>query len=278
MSKQKKLFKVYLDTKDAEKHNGNMNSNVTFFLKNAITINNTIEALSMSVDTAEIPVSWYLINETNNTLVFSVGNNNYSVQIPPSNYNLKTLTSVLNYLMETVDVSNDLYNLKFTFESQYQFEILNTSTCLDILGFFKETTKTGVLQSNNLYKLTSDTPANLSGTKNLFFYSDLSIPVLTSSGYSSILLKAPISCSFGEIYFYENIQSLVYPLNTNVITQIHIKVKDDWGNYINFQGFNFSLTLTFYVNESDSNDIFDNQLMGVLLKNVEQLKSRDNNI
>jgi hypothetical protein len=61
---------VYLNSEDADIYlNGTMKSNVTFFIKDFINVGeNTIDA-KISVSNAQIPVSYTLINSTNNQII-----------------------------------------------------------------------------------------------------------------------------------------------------------------------------------------------------------------
>ena len=66
--------------------NGSKKSNIAFFFKDVLkNKNNTIET-RLSVVNAEFPISWYLINESNNNIII----NNISYLFPVGNYNVNT--------------------------------------------------------------------------------------------------------------------------------------------------------------------------------------------
>ena len=71
---------IYLNSANADIFlNQSKKSNVVFFFTNVLKIDKKSVEMKLSVVNAQIPVSWYLINDTNNRIYFSVNGvqNNY---------------------------------------------------------------------------------------------------------------------------------------------------------------------------------------------------------
>jgi len=61
---------LYLNSQYADIFmNGTMKSNIVFFFKNPIYLDKHSIELRLSVVNAQIPISWYLINDTNNQII-----------------------------------------------------------------------------------------------------------------------------------------------------------------------------------------------------------------
>ena len=68
---------IYLNSENADIFlNQSKKSNVVFFFTNVLKIDKKSVEMKLSIVNAQIPVSWYLINDTNNRIYFS---NNYSI-------------------------------------------------------------------------------------------------------------------------------------------------------------------------------------------------------
>ena len=84
---------------------------------------------------ASIPMSYNIINSTNNLLVY---NTNQTFTIPIGNYNALQLADALK---DNINIlSNVTYSSrfnKFTFTRTQTFTIESESTCLKLLGFTK---------------------------------------------------------------------------------------------------------------------------------------------
>ena len=64
---------IYLSSATADMYmNGTMKSNLVFCFQNPIRIDKNAYELRLSVVNAQIPISWYLINSTNNQIIITV--------------------------------------------------------------------------------------------------------------------------------------------------------------------------------------------------------------
>jgi hypothetical protein len=81
---------IYLNSQYADIFmNGTMKSNIVFFFKNPIHIDKNAIEMRLSVVNAQIPISWYLINDTNNQIII----NNITYFLKKGNYNINTFIS-----------------------------------------------------------------------------------------------------------------------------------------------------------------------------------------
>lgn len=270
---QRKTIQFHCESKDGLKHNSTMNSNVSFYINPAITINRDTEILTFSVNTFEIPISFYLVNDYNNKIMYNYNGTDSTVYIVKSNYSGKQLGSMINDLIPSITVTFDKYSFKLLFTSTNPFTLYKDSNSFDLMGFYTDTDKIAQFDGQN-YKLTSDKPVNLSGTRSLLIYTDLALQTITTKGHSNILLKAPIDCSFGEIYFYNNYKGEELALSQNVLTSIQIKIKDDYNNYVDLQGFEWSCSMTFFITPKPIDEIVANnqEIMGLHEKSDNKTK------
>jgi hypothetical protein len=81
--------------------NGTLKSNVLFNFKNILIDRADIIHSTIGVVNAQIPVSYYTINEFNNILTTGLGN----ITITKGNYNASTLKSILSSLLITVGIT-----------------------------------------------------------------------------------------------------------------------------------------------------------------------------
>lgn len=120
----------------------NFKSQIEFNIPNLIRKEDDIEYIMFSVPYAIIPVSFYTINETNNTLVYSITNptaTNATITFPSGNYNAN------QFITTFLAIKNAAHNLTITLDQvTSKFSVFNTtgnitlraaSTCDFIMGF-----------------------------------------------------------------------------------------------------------------------------------------------
>jgi hypothetical protein len=67
---------IYLNSATADIYmNGTMKSNLVFFFEDPLQINKQAYEMRLSVVNAQMPISWYLINDTNNFI--KINSTNY---------------------------------------------------------------------------------------------------------------------------------------------------------------------------------------------------------
>ena len=128
-----------LNSKDATKNNGTMNSNVVFPFPASLKDNPKIIRSNIQLIACQIPVSFYGINQYNNVLKYTIASIIYTINIPFGNYNYINLSTALtsgflsNGHTMTVSINRIDGKLTFTGTTSFIFNTLN-STILKVLG------------------------------------------------------------------------------------------------------------------------------------------------
>lgn len=242
--------KIFLTPSGASlKRNDFFNSNLEFNIPNLYQSSNNISHLTIKCLHAEIPYSFYVVNEYNNLLSITDNNNqinNYS--IPFGNYNANTFMKYLTPLLPTgMTLAFNNTNGKFTFSYNGVFSINSNSTCNVLLGFEK-----GKTYNSTDKKITLPYLANFIGSKNIY----LKIPNLILDNYNTATLdratlsNIPVDVPPFSIIMYENSSGSSTTIKSIQIPDIlYIQLADDQNNLIDFNNTEFSITIQidFYI-------------------------------
>ena len=103
--------------------NGTNNSKINFEIPRFITKQSNILYHSFKLLHAEIPYSFYIINETNNIINLVNNSINHFFTVPVGNYNAFSLLDVLNAIdnkiIFSLNNSNGKYSITLTFHLVY---------------------------------------------------------------------------------------------------------------------------------------------------------------
>jgi hypothetical protein len=120
----------------------NFKSQIEFNIPNLIRKEDDIEYIMFSVPYAIIPVSFYTINDTNNTLVYTITTptaNNATITFPSGNYNANQFISAflsLKPATHNLTITLDQVTSKFSvFNTTGNITLKGSSTCDFIMGF-----------------------------------------------------------------------------------------------------------------------------------------------
>ena len=248
---------LFIDSKDAFRHGGVDH----YQLRNAISARRGNRILCQLAE-AEIPVSFYTFDSTNNRLTIDVAGSNdseswtasISVTIPSKNYNVVQLVAQLNSLITssyfTFIATFDTQTLKLTFTlsstlagtSFTKFEIVG-ATCLSQIGFvIGQLGSTGSSSS-----LVGTNAINLHRTLNVFVRTNMKVDNLDSRGeQSGIIAKVQIDQDAGGIVHYRNIENVKFQLSDTFIDHLVVNLTADDGTALNFNGLNYHLSFAFY--------------------------------
>lgn len=237
-------FLVVLDSRNSTcKQNGSFNSNMIFDFQDTIKTRSRLNKMKCSVLSFTCPNSIYTINETNNILSISINGVNTDYYIELGNYNARTFISTLLSILPTgFSISLNNINNKFTITyTLADFTINATSTVGDVFGFSSGISYTSVLKS-----LTLPDSCNFNGLASL----NISVENLNTNNYNSfnkspgsIIQPVTIQSGAGQITYYKTNK---YAFDVDyVIDYLQINIQDDLGNYINFNGKHWNLTLCF---------------------------------
>ena len=249
---------INLNSVDAIKYNGSMNSDLLFNFKNLISEDEKINHIDFSVENAQFPVSFYNITTYNNKLVISInGGAQNIINIPVGNYNTTTLNNeLINQLsiagISTISIALSSITGKYTFTISSGFFTFHysTSTIFKILGFITTQDHTSATQV-----LTSNYPVNLLGALKLKICSNsVSVDNIDSNNGGSVvntLIELPVSASNFGLILYSNTSNIHSNMKTKNLNSIDIRILDDENNLIDFNGVDFTMSflIKIYYNE-----------------------------
>lgn len=270
-TKVKKRYDIHMDSKEATTYNNGTKLSSIYFQLERILYCTPNEHFMMAITDLQLPISFYLINDTNDTFDYYEYDNTHTVSLSHGNYTGVTLSKHLQSLLSGVTVSFSAVDYKLTFTTNHEFKILGSSTVLSIIGFTQE--DHDFIQSNeNEYTIKSPFPCNLTGTKNVYLGSDIpTISVHTkNSQYVNTLLKCALDVEYGDTYYYINFTGNMIRIENQNICGVTLSLRDDNNQYIDMNNVNWSLTMTIYIMEN--NELIDLQntssdVLGIIKKN-----------
>jgi hypothetical protein len=244
---------ITLNSNDGEKLNGTYLSNINFNFSGLLKDEKNLIRSYITVLNAQIPVSFYIIDETNNILYYSDGSTTKTLILTIGNYNGNQMVSALNSgfttngsLITTI-LNSQTGLLYFTITGGTNYTFLSTSTIKSILGFDED------ISSNTLiimpYQL------NLLGKKKIFINSNN----LRNSAFSSKSLSCvqtiatiPVDQPPYNMISYVSVSDLEKIILSNrALDMIDIEIVDEDNNYVNFRNINWSITLCLSVEKND---------------------------
>ena len=144
-------IQLYLNSSNANIYlNQTKKSNVVFFFDNVLKIEKQSIEMKLSLVNAQIPVSWFLINDSNNRITISVTNDHTfsTYYFPNGNYNVNTFidTWIATFGTQWVITYDKIQN-KLQFSNslgQITFgnNIKSSNTLLPLIGFIASESRT----------------------------------------------------------------------------------------------------------------------------------------
>jgi hypothetical protein len=251
-----KLFSV-TSSSATTKSNGTYLSSVDFEANNFIH-SEGITNLDVALIHAEIPVSFYVINEYNNQFRFK--NNTApitTVSIAFGNYNS---TSIITALLAAINDNNFSITIskltgKLLFSHNQPYIIYNNFSFSigTVLGFNPNTVINSVGASNP-YTLTPPNMLNLLGAKKLNIISNELNTINHSSEVGSLSMLSSIAIdqpAYGLI-IYENKSGIKHNLKVKDINRIDIQIMDENHNLVNFNNIDWSMLFCFYITRGET--------------------------
>jgi hypothetical protein len=215
----------------------NSNNSVMIFKFPIIKKEKNILYNQISLIHAQIPVSYYTINENNN--IFNLSSASYT--LINGNYNATSFkTMFLNLLGSSFSMTLDNATGKYTLTKSGGFTILSSS-CYKILGLEKNKTYIVITSS-----LTFPYPCNFLGINRIKIKSGCfktdNLDTF-SNGHSDLLSTIPVNVSQYGLINYINYVGFKNIIHNEDITLIDITITDEEDNIINFNGVDVYLTL-----------------------------------
>jgi len=249
---------ITLNSAYGSKQNGTMSSFLQFNFQGLLKEETHILRSYISVVSAQIPVSFYTINATNNSITYIYVDYSPSIQttitIPYGNYNATSLISaiVAAFATRAIKMTITINKLtgKLTFSTISNFSLIYSATSIMIvLGFTK------ITAVSSSFILIAPYPLNLLGIKVISVKSSiLAISAYTSEtlGFSNTLSTIPVDMpSFNLVSYVSNNDLDKHILRVKHIDAIDISLTDENENYIDFNNIDWTLTLCLSIERED---------------------------
>jgi hypothetical protein len=271
---------ITLNSQDGEKLNGTYLSNIHFNFSGLLKEDANLIRSYITVLNAQIPVSFYIIDETNNILSYTDNSVDKTIELTEGNYNGNQMVTALNtgFTANGTSITSFLAPqsgiLYFFISGGSSITFLSTSTVKTILGFDVN------ISSTTLIKLPYQ--LNLLGKKKLFINSNnLRNSAFTSKSLSCVQTIAVVPVDqppYSMINYTASIDIQKIILSNRSVDMIDIEFVDENNNYINFRNIDWSITLCLTVEKSDNIKIdYGLNTLPLPINNIENIKklSRD---
>jgi len=225
-------------------------SNVLFNTPGLVVSKPNIRNIELCLVHAEIPVSFYNINYTNNQFKYKLGTGSITiVSIPVGNYNANTLITAMitaiNNVAFTITINKITGVLTFNYNASFIIYTDNANTIAKILGF--TISSVGFMSVSN--STIAPYPLNLLGIKKLNICSSKLVTnnYITGVGSTSLLASLSVDQSAFGLIIYQNQGGARYTLSNKDILSIDILISDESFNLINFNNIDWSLVFSISV-------------------------------
>ncbi len=238
-------------------YNYPLNSKMRYHIHNLIENNKNILYLSAKISHCEIPYSFYIINEYNNALII----NDIKLTLSFGNYNAIDLLNKIYSLMTDNNINATLYfdssNGKYSLKSNNSFTV-KESNIYKIIGLEKGNYNGIINLESNLFELYFTYPVNTGGIRNIYIKTNLITENRQlQSNNNGILKSLPVNVPPYGIIMYNNNENISSIVKNKDLSYLDIELLDDEGNYIDFNGFNWSICLEIQINKKYYSYNFD---------------------
>lgn len=196
----------------------------------------------ISIQNAQIPISYYIVNIYNNTLSYKIGGGVIqTATFSRGNYNASTFTTEFKNQIPSMTLSFNKLTGVFTIINSSSFTIYSSgSTCFKLLGLDR------TVSSYTGSSVLAPFPCNFAGISKIKVVSSAlstySVDSTTGSN-NNILTVIPVNSGSYGIILYQNISSFKPMLRETSTNDFDISLLDDDDNLINFNGVSWSLSL-----------------------------------
>jgi hypothetical protein len=236
----KQFFSISSNAGDLQ--NGTMKSRITFSFPQLVQNRYGVMETRIGVDHAVFPVSFYVINSTNNYLHFmdEYSNEEQFLDVSQGNYTARELAAELVSLYSFWSWTISDRNGKYTVAPSRLIRIYADSTIFPVLG----------LEEGREYHIAPGEsiecpfPVNLFGTQRLIVQApNIPCPNQSVEGHG-FLLSLPANAPPFEEIVYDNAtdDSCLLPPEFST-DSIEIHIVDDRGNFIDFNNIDWSIVL-----------------------------------
>lgn len=282
---------ITLRSNNATLNNGTFLSDVFFNFRGLVKEDDDNREITISIQNAQIPISFYNINVYNNILIIDYNSTTYTFTLTQGNYNsLNLITEIkakfaLQSIIDIDIVTSAITGcMTFTRALSLDFSILSTGTINTVIGFDPTTNYTSTLGV-----LVAPFPLNLLGLLKL----KLASFELQSQNYDSsvesnlnILATMPIDSGPFGVILYNNISNITSIINNKSLDGFDLQIFGDDGRLVDFNNTHWNITLILAITRVRHQDtktsfrdlIFPiNQLIQTIQQQEEQNQQTDLN-
>jgi hypothetical protein len=255
---------IILNSDHAILNNGTFLSDVNFTFIGLLQDDADVEEITVQVQNAQIPISFYNINIYNNILDITYDFTPYSLTLTRGNYNSTTLITEIIAKLATVGITDITIAtssitgiITFTRAGGLGFIIEPTGTINKVLGFVIGTSYISVGGI-----LSAPFPLNLLGLLKLKIASyELQTGNYDSSvdGTLNILATIPIEAGSFGLILYDNISNTQSLIRNPTLDGFDLKIYGDDNNLVNFNNVGWNITLLLSITrrrQEKSNTVF----------------------
>ena len=246
------------------KNNGTYNSDVLFRLPGLVKKETDVKQVSFQLIDAQIPVSFYNINYTNNVLNYQISSLNYMITVDVGNYNFNSLATnmISKFLLNghTIIMTINKQNGIITFSTASTNFVFVVSSIFSTLGFSLQN------QTSTSFSLTANFPLNLLGITKIKISSILFNTYnvdSASNGLSNLISTIPIDEPAFGLISYENKSNAKYKLRTDAVDEIDLQLTDQNNNLVNFNNIDWTMTFLLEI-VRETQDISTTEMADVL--------------
>lgn len=239
---------ITLNSNEGVKLNGEYLSQINFNFIDILKDEEDILYKELGLLSAEIPVSFYNINVNNQVLYYTINNIQYNLTIPEGNYNATNFITEFQTQFNngghthTIVLTFSKITGKLTFTKSGIYDVIFNSinsTLYEVLGFLKD--------ENYTISSTYTAPhlLNLLGVKKIKIKTNLSLHNYDSNGHTSgnLLHTLSVNKPSYSLIDYQNNHLGLNRIFNKIINEIHIEMRDENNNLIDFNNTYWTLTL-----------------------------------
>lgn len=244
--------------------NSSLKSNVSFTFQNLFQKDPSVAYAEVGVITAELPVSFYTINDTNNYMrvdLYSLADTiTKTIVLSNGNYTATTFFAELKSQIQTayaVDNPTNITLLQTGFNrsnGKVSFS-LPTNASFPEIHFFDSPLRRliGFSPTNSVELFSGDVPyiaeypLNLLGVNKIYLSTNNLQTYNYDSGkqgFSNVLATIEVDAPPYSIILYKNQSNTFNILRNPDVNSFTIELKDDLGNFIDFNNIDWTLTLS----------------------------------
>lgn len=248
----------YIDTKiiaitsqsATVKKNGTFLSNLRYEFGQFLNDEPDIIHRQVQLLNAQIPVSFYVINYTNNQFRLKLGVGSFFLYtIPVGNYTanslISTIKTIVNVTNFNIVISPINGCLTFSFTNTITIDNTIANSIGFVLGFALGT------YNDTAFSLTTPFPLNLLGIKTLQIRSNnLSCSNISSvqGGMTTLLATIPVSATPFGMIDYKDVGNNLISISNTTLDDLDIEIIDgESGQFINFNNADWCITLAIHI-------------------------------